>query len=79
MFLRLSRWHLLNLTLTLLALRGFLALFRLVGARVVLELGKALENPQALQYLPEVALLLLGGILVLLDLLFVPFRRLEEE
>jgi hypothetical protein len=79
MFLRLSRWHLLNVTLALLALRGFLALFRFMGEGVVFELDKVLENPQAVQFLPEVTLLVIGGLLLLLDLLFVPFRRWEEE
>jgi hypothetical protein len=37
-----------------------------------------LKNPQALQYLPEVVLFVVGGLLVLIDLLFVPFRRGEE-
>jgi hypothetical protein len=46
---------------------------------VAVELGKVLENPQAMQFLPEVALFVLGGLLLLLDLLFVPFRRWEEE
>jgi hypothetical protein len=79
MFLRLSRWHLLNVALALLAIRGFLALFRFMSEGVVLELDKILENPQALQYLPEVTLLIVGGLLLLLDILFVPFRRREEE
>jgi hypothetical protein len=79
MFLRLSRWHLLNVALTLLALRGFLALFRFMSEGVVFELDKVLENPQVVQFLPEVALLVIGGLLLLLDLLFVPFRRWEEE
>ena len=79
MFLRLSRWHLLNVVLALLAMRGFLALFRFMSEGVVAEMDKVLSNPQALQILPELALLLLGGLLLLLDLLFVPFRRGEEE
>jgi hypothetical protein len=79
MFLRLSRWHLLNVVLALLAMRGFLALFRFMSEGVVAELDKVLSNPQALQVLPELALLVLGGLLLLLDLLFVPFRRGEEE
>ncbi|MBN2553122.1 MAG: hypothetical protein JXB06_10145 [Spirochaetales bacterium] len=76
--LRLTRWHLLNLALTLLALRGLLALLRFMREDVVFELGKILDNPQTLQLLPEAALLVLGGLLLLLDLLFVPFRRGEE-
>jgi len=79
MFLRLSRWHLLNVVLALLAIRGFLALFRFMSEGVLLELDKVLKNPQALQYLPEVTLLITGGLLLLLDLLFVPFRREEVE
>lgn len=79
MFLRLSRWHLLNVVLALLAIRGFLALFRFMSEGVLFELDKVLKNPQALQYLPEVTLLITGGLLLLLDLLFVPFRREEVE
>ena len=79
MFLRLSRWHLLNVVLALLAMRGLLAVFRFMSEGVVAEMDKVLSNPQALQILPELALLLLGGILLLLDLLFVPFRRGQEE
>jgi hypothetical protein len=78
MFLRLSRWHLLNVVLALLALRGFLALFRFMSEGVGLELERIMRNPQALQILPELTLLIVGGLLLLLDLLFVPFRRGEE-
>jgi len=78
MFFRLTRWHLLNAALTLLALRGFLALFRFMKEGVVFELDKVLRNPQALQFLPELVLLILGGLLLILDILFVPFNRLEE-
>jgi hypothetical protein len=46
---------------------------------VVSELNKVLENPQAMQFLPEAALLVIGGLLLLLDLLFVPFHRWEED
>jgi hypothetical protein len=79
MFLRLSRWQLLNVVLAVLALRGFLALFRFMGEGVVFELDKVLRNPQALQILPQLTLLIVGGLLLLLDLLFVPFRRGKEE
>jgi hypothetical protein len=78
MFFRLTRWHLLNAALALLTLRGMLALFRFMKEDVVFELEKVLENPQALQFMPELVLLVLGGLLILLDLLFVPLRRGEE-
>ncbi len=79
LFFRFTRWHLLNAALTLLALRGFLALFRFMKEGVVFELDKVLRNPQALQFLPELVLLILGGLLLILDILFVPFNRWEEE
>ncbi|UCF99836.1 MAG: hypothetical protein JSV89_09925 [Spirochaetaceae bacterium] len=75
MFLRLTRWLLLNFALALIALRCLVALFRLMGERVVPEL----PNPQAMQFLPELVLLVLGGLLLLVDLLFVPFHRWREE
>lgn len=78
LFLRLTRWHLLNAALTLLAFRGFLALFRFMKVGVVFELDKVLNNPQVLQFLPELVLLILGGLLLFLDILFVPFHRWEE-
>jgi len=78
MFFRLTRWHLLNAALALLGLRGFLALFRFMKEGVVFELDKVLRNPQVLQFLPELVLLILGGLLLILDILFVPFNRWEE-
>jgi len=60
-------------------MRGLLALFRFMSEGVVFELEKVLRNPQAVQFLPELALLVVGGLLLLLDLLFVPFQRVEEE
>jgi hypothetical protein len=61
-----------------LAFRGFLALFRFMKEGVVFELDKVLKNPQALQFLPEVVLLILGGLLLIVDILFVPFNRWDE-
>jgi hypothetical protein len=79
MFFRLSRWRLLNVVLVLLALRGILALFRFMRVGVVLELNRTLHNPQIAQLLPEMVLVILGGLLLLLDLLFVPFGAGAEE
>jgi uncharacterized membrane protein SirB2 len=49
-----------------------------MNERVGLELDKVMRDPQALQILPELTLLIVGGLLLLVDLLFVPFRRGEE-
>lgn len=77
--LRLSRWYLLNACLTLLAFRGLLALFVLLGQGATGRLGEALGGGAILQALPASGLLLLGVLLLLVDLLFVPFGREREE
>ncbi len=76
---RLTRWPLLNLALCLLAMRGLLALIRFMRVGIAMELGKALSNPQALQVLPELVLLILGAVLLFIDLLFIPFDRWKGE
>ena len=79
MFFRLSRWPLANVLLGLLIMRGFLALFRLLREGLAGQLAKLLPNPTLLAYLPEVALLAVGLILLLVDLLFFPFDRWQRE
>jgi hypothetical protein len=79
LFFRISRWPLANVLLALLIMRGFLALFRLLREGIARELGKLVANPTLLAYLPEVALLVVGLILLLLDLLFFPFDRWQRE
>ncbi len=79
MFFRLSRWPLANVLLGLLIMRGFLALFRLLREGLAGQLAKLLPNPALLAYLPEVALLAVGVILLLVDLLFFPFDRWQRE
>ncbi len=79
LFLRLSRWPLLNVVLALLAMRGLLLLIRFLREGVALELAQNMSNPQTLQVLPELTLLLVGTLLLFLDLLFLPFRRRDQE
>jgi len=79
MFFRLSRWPLANVLLGLLIMRGFLALFRLLRDELAGQMARLLPNPTLLAYLPEVALLVAGLILLLVDLLFFPFDRWQRE
>jgi hypothetical protein len=72
LFFRISRWPLANVLLAFLVMRGFLYLFRLLREGLAGELGKLLPSPALLEYLPEVALLIVGVILLLVDLLFYP-------
>jgi hypothetical protein len=80
--LRLTPWPLLNVSLTLLAARGLVALFVWLGNEGAAVFGKSLPGPAAggfVESLPAAALLLLGAVLILVDLLFVPFDRERED
>jgi hypothetical protein len=60
-------------------MRGYLFLFRWLREGVAGELAKLAGAPRLVGYLPEAALLALGAILLLVDLLFLPFDRRGEE
>lgn len=77
--LRLTRWPLLNACLALLAARGVLALFVLLRQDGATQLSKALGGARIFQSLPGAGLLVLGVLLLLADLLFVPFDRRRED
>jgi hypothetical protein len=79
MFFRLSRWPLLNALLAILAARGVLLLLRVLRQGVAVELGKIFGITRTLQLAPAMGLLLVGIVLFLLDLLFVPFDRWKGE
>jgi len=78
-FFRISRWPLANVLLAFLVMRGYLFLFRWLREGVAGELAKLAGAPRLVGYLPEAALLALGAILLLVDLLFLPFDRRGEE
>ncbi len=76
--LRLTRWPLFNLFLGLLAVRAFFALFRFLREQASPLVARMISDPGLIAFLPTLILLLAGGVLFLLDLLFVPFDRWEE-
>jgi hypothetical protein len=78
-FFRVSRWPLANVLIAFLVLRGYLILFRWLRGGVAGELGKLVSRPGLIGNLPEAALLVLGAILLLVDLLFFPFDRWRKE
>lgn len=79
--LRLTPWPLLNVCLTLLAARGLLALFVRLGSEGAAVFGRSLAGSAGglPESLPAAGLLLLGAVLILVDLLFVPFDRERED
>ncbi len=77
MFFRVSRWPLGNVLLALLVLRGFLFLFGWLREDVAQELARLAGLSRLVSSLPEAALLVLGAVLLLVDLLFLRFERPE--
>ena len=77
-FFRVSRWPLANVLLAFLALRGYLFLFRWLREGAAGELARLAGVPRLVAYLPEAALLALGAVLLLVDLLFLPYERQQE-
>ena len=73
--MRLSRWPLLNLFLSFLALRGVFYLFRLLREVVAEELATLISRASVTANLPFLVLLAFSGLLLLLHLLFLPTRR----
>lgn len=78
-FFRVSRWPLANVLIAFLVMRGCLLLFRWLREGIAGELAKLLSRPGLLDNAPEIALLLLGVLLLLVDLLFFPFDRWQKE
>jgi hypothetical protein len=74
MFFRVSRWPLGNVLLALLVLRGYLFLFGWLREGVAQELARLSGLSRLVSSLPEAALLLLGAVLLLVDLLFLRFE-----
>jgi hypothetical protein len=78
-FFRISRWPLANVLLAFLVMRGYLFLFSWLREGVAGELARLAGVPRLVGYLPEAALLALGAVLLLVDLLFLPYQRRREE
>jgi hypothetical protein len=79
MFFRISRWPLGNVLLAFLVLRGYLFLFGWLRQEDAGELARAAGLPGLIGSLPEAALFALGAVLLLVDLLFLPYERPREE
>jgi hypothetical protein len=79
MLFRISRWPLGNVLLALLVLRGYLFLFVWLRGEVAGGLARQAGMPRLVGSLPEVVLLVLGAVLLLVDLLFLPFGRPRGE
>jgi hypothetical protein len=78
-FFRISRWPLGNVLLAFLVMRGYLFLFGWLREKAAGELARLAGLPRLASSLPEAALLALGAVLLLLDLLFLRFDHPHGE
>ncbi len=78
-FMRISRWPLLNFIIVLLILRGIFSLFRFLKTEIILELKKVLADSPLIDSLPAMIFLFLGLVFLFIDLVFVDYNFWQRE
>lgn len=78
-FMRISRWPLLNFIIVLLILRGIFSLFRFLKTEIILELKKVLADSPLIDSLPAMIFLFLGLVILFIDLVFVDYNFWQRE
>jgi len=73
--LRLTRWPLANIMLLLTAVRGYFLLYHVLATRFTATVAGALTDPAIARLFPSAVFFILGVILLLVDVLFVPADR----
>lgn len=73
--LRLTKWPLANIMLLLIVVRGYFVLYHLLATRYAPEVAGAVTDPMVARMFPVAAFIVLGVILLLVDILFIPADR----
>ncbi len=73
--LRLTRWRLANAILLVIAVRGIFSLYHLFAVQVAPQVGRVVTDPAAARLFPAAAFAVLGVVLLLVDILFIPAAR----
>jgi hypothetical protein len=74
-FLRLTRWPLANIMLLLVAVRAYFFLYHLLATRLASTVASAVSDPLLARLFPSASFVVLGVLLLLLDILFIPAAR----
>ena len=74
-FLRISRWPMLNVLLLALAVRGYFLLYHALAVDLAPQIGKAISDPLVARLSPSLAMAALAIVLLLIDILFIPADR----
>jgi hypothetical protein len=73
--LRLTRWPLANVMLLVIAVRGWFSLYHLLAVRLAPRLAAVITDPLAVRLAAPAAFAVIGILLLLIDILFVPADR----
>ncbi len=78
-FMRISKWPLFNLLLGILVMRLLFYIFRFVRGEIARELKSILGDQGMFESLPAFILMCFGALMLIIDILFVPFDRWKRE
>jgi hypothetical protein len=73
--LRLTRWPLANVMLLVIAVRGYFSLYHLLAVRLAPQIGQVISDGLAARLSASAAFAVIGVVLLLIDILFVPADR----
>ncbi|MGA2763530.1 MAG: hypothetical protein ABSG17_09220 [Spirochaetia bacterium] len=73
--LRLTRWPLANIMLLIIAVRGYFLLYHVLATRFTAAVAEAVNDPLMARLFPSASFLVLGVLLLLVDILFIPADR----
>ncbi|MGO9413379.1 MAG: hypothetical protein ACLQCB_21850 [Spirochaetia bacterium] len=73
--LRLTRWPLANVMLLLVAVRLYFLLYHLLATRFAATVASAVSDPFLARLFPSASFVVLGVVLLLIDILFIPAAR----
>jgi len=73
--LRVTRWPLANIMLLMLAVRGYFLLYHLLATRFAAAVAGAVTDPLLARLFPSASFIVLGVLLLLVDILFIPADR----
>jgi hypothetical protein len=77
--LRLTRWPLANIMLLMVAVRGYFLLYHVLATRLAPAVSGAVTDPLLVRLFPSASFIVLGIILLLVDILFIPANRWVED
>ncbi|MCX7029078.1 MAG: hypothetical protein NTU62_03050 [Spirochaetes bacterium] len=77
--LRVTRWPLFNVLLLVLAVRAYLLLYHVLAVDFAPTIGRVVSDPLLALLAPSAAFIVLGVLLLLVDILFIPPERWTTE